>query len=95
MDLSTVEKTHLISGIDSSRFPPNNSMDSTEFTVLFVHDARRSSSVNMEDNSVKEVDASNGSALSRSQSKYGYLEHIQSYKQFCTPDDKSLPEKVR
>jgi hypothetical protein len=26
---------------------------------------------------------------------YGYLANIQSFKPFCTPDDKSLPKKVR
>jgi hypothetical protein len=35
------------------------------------------------------------SSSAPSPSDYGYLKHIQSFKPLCTPDDKSLPKKVR
>ncbi|CAF1946642.1 unnamed protein product [Rotaria magnacalcarata] len=95
MDMSTVEETRLVSGIDPLRFPSNKPIDSSESVPLFADGAGKSYPVNVEDSTVKEMDEPNASLLPRPIVKYGYLEHIQSYKSSCTPDDKSLPEKVR
>ena len=56
---------------------------------------RRSSRVNNEIAIIKPVESSDDPSSPVSPTEYGYLQNIQSYKALCTPDDKSLPKKVR
>ena len=51
--------------------------------------------MNKEFDSVKKMKDSSESLLPYVPAKYGYLEHIQSYKHLCNPNDESLKKKVR
>ncbi len=44
---------------------------------------------------VQELETAEESTPAAPPTTYGYLANIQSFKLLCTPDDKSLPKKVR
>ena len=62
---------------------------------LFARHPQQSTRTNTEAQLVKETENLSEPLASDSSAKYGYLEHIQSYKGLCTPKDKPHKKKVR
>jgi hypothetical protein len=63
--------------------------------VRFLLSRKRSRRANSKVALVQELETVEESTPAAPPTTYGYLAHIQSFKPFCTPDDKSLPKKVR
>ena len=72
----------------------NNTTNPTR-PIRFLANPQRLSRGNSNAAFVHEMETVDDSTFSISPSSYGTLEHIQSYKPLCRPDDKSLPKKVR
>ena len=62
---------------------------------LFTVRRKRASRENNEAHFLGEADHSNDVASPDPSTDYGYLKHIQSFKDLCKPEDKSLKKKVR
>ena len=62
---------------------------------LFARRPQRSTRTNKEAQLVKETENLGEPLSSDSSARYGYLEHIQSYKGLCEPKDKPHKKKVR
>ncbi|CAF3893327.1 unnamed protein product [Rotaria sordida] len=63
--------------------------------LRFLVNHQRSSKGNSNAAFVHQMDTMDESTFSISPPTYGNLEHIQSFKPLCKPDDKSLPKEVR
>ncbi len=64
-------------------------------TIRFLLSRKRSARANSNAALVQELETVEESTPAAPPTTYGYLAHIQSFKPVCTPDDKSLPKKVR
>jgi len=51
--------------------------------------------MNKEDDLPKEIENLSESLLFNNSVEYGYIKHIQTYKNLCNTNDKSLKKKVR
>ncbi|CAF3986233.1 unnamed protein product [Rotaria sp. Silwood2] len=63
--------------------------------IRFLTSHQRLSRGNSNVSFINEMETIDESTFSISPPNYGYLEHIQSFKPLCKPDDKSLSKKVR
>jgi len=64
-------------------------------TIRFLTSRQRALRGNTNATFAKEMETFDESTSSVPPTNYGYLAHIQSLKSSMTPDDKSLPRKVR
>jgi len=63
--------------------------------IRFLIDRKRAARAKSNAAFVQEMETVPESTSHAPLTKYGYLEHIQSLKSSLTPEDKSLPKKVR
>jgi hypothetical protein len=82
------EKTRKRSAFDNRTLNPAR-------PIHFLAARRRTRNGNGNVAFVHEMKTTDESTSSAPSTTYGYLEHIQSLKPLFTPDDKSLPKKVR
>jgi hypothetical protein len=73
----------------------NNISNSIQTLFLSVGPRQRILTTNSNADFTMEMKESNESTSSVPPNRYGYLEHIQTYKPLCRFNDKSLPRKVR
>jgi hypothetical protein len=78
-------KPSLFSGQPANRSRP----------IRFLLSRKRSARANSNVALVQELETVEEPTPAAPPTTYGYLAHIRSFKPFCTPDDKSLPKKVR
>jgi len=92
------------SGPDETRVLPEKNRKRSSFSITTVNPARpirfltsrhRASRGNSNVAFVQEMETIDESKSSAPSTTYGYLAHIQSLKSLMTPEDKSLPKKVR
>jgi hypothetical protein len=95
MDESGSNETRVLPEHNQKQSSFNNNTSNPTQLVRFLHNRKRTSKVGGNAAFVPEMKTVNKSTSKSSPAFYGTLEHIRSLKSLLTPEDKSLPKKVR
>ncbi|CAF1041613.1 unnamed protein product [Rotaria sp. Silwood1] len=96
MDTSESDKSRVLPEKNQKRSSSSSNAPNSTRPLRFLMAHQRSSRRSSNAGFVHEMEnIDNEPTLSVPSSNYGSLEHIQSFKPLCKPDDKSLPKKVR
>jgi hypothetical protein len=95
MNDKELNETQVLPAKNRKRSSFSNAPADPSRPIRFLSSRKRSGRANSNAAFVQELETAEESTPTAPPTAYGYLAHIQSFKPFCTPDDKSLPKKVR
>jgi hypothetical protein len=95
MDDAEANETRVLPDATRTRESLSTTFDPSRPIRLFVGRSLRSTRANSEIGFVKEMDDLGEPTSICSPDKYGYLEHLLTFKDKCKPNDKSLKKQVR